>query len=861
MIPILAVLSGLFLQAPVQEVHGPPAPPVSSFYWADLDADGDQDAVAVEAGGTLRVLHNGGSGSFSDVTQRSGLGNVTGVRSVLIGDSDLDGAVDLLLATAGGARSYRQTSGVFVEVTSSVGLAGLGPITSAGWVDANGDRRPDLHLSGNGVHRVFANEASGLFRELDLGTAASATATGLAGSATVGAESAAASPRSEVKDGPREGERGMPGRTVVSSVPAASDANAAPPKSAPSSDGDGGGIDYAFCPSGITDVAVGTCVSASSVPTLGMLYPLGNELFIDAVSGHVGIGTTSAPYRLTVAGQVVSGTGNTALGSEAAVGGGLSNTAAGDHSTVGGGEGNQALSDHTTISGGYVNRTLGTRSAIGGGVGNRAGNSSTVAGGAYNEASASYASVAGGRYNDALALASAVGGGSNNLATGEYAFVGGGGDANVAANGNTASGLAAVVPGGRANAAGGTYSLAAGRRAKALHDGSFVWGDSTDADMATTGPDQFIVRASGGVGIGTDTPTSPLTVEGAVESTTGGFVFPDGSLQATAGTNVPTGALIATESAVAPASYSATGWTVKADTGPDTWTARTPMTTPRSSFAAASVNGKVYVMGGKTTGSSVDSLEEYDPNTDSWTFKAPMPGGTRSGHVAAAVDGKVYVTGGYASGAADWNGEYDPATDTWATKAPITYVPIYAAAAVVDQKIYVMGGQGFTNPVLQAYDPATDTWTVKSNSTSGTWYRHSAAVLSGQIYFFGGLATSSTVLDRVERYDPAGDTWSQLGTMPLPAFASAAVVLDGVCFLMGGDSGALGASELDLVMRFDPISLWRGGASLPTPRYAGTAVTVNGKLYSIGGYESGTYLAELLEFEPGEQTLFFHKKD
>jgi hypothetical protein len=47
--------------------------------------------------------------------------------------------------------------------------------------------------------------------------------------------------------------------------------------------------------------------------------------------------------------------------------------------------------------------------------------------------------------------------------------------------------------------AAGTYSFAGGRRAKANHNGCFVWGDSTDADVASSAGNQFIARASGGV--------------------------------------------------------------------------------------------------------------------------------------------------------------------------------------------------------------------------------------------------------------------------------------------------------------------------------------------------------------------------
>lgn len=71
-----------------------------------------------------------------------------------------------------------------------------------------------------------------------------------------------------------------------------------------------------------------------------------------------------------------------------------------------------------------------------------------------------------------------------------------------------------TVPGGKSNTAGGDYSLAAGFRAQADHDGSFDWADSTDADFASTAEDQFLIRASGGVGIGTTSPQSALQVNG-----------------------------------------------------------------------------------------------------------------------------------------------------------------------------------------------------------------------------------------------------------------------------------------------------------------------------------------------------------
>jgi trimeric autotransporter adhesin len=101
-----------------------------------------------------------------------------------------------------------------------------------------------------------------------------------------------------------------------------------------------------------------------------------------------------------------------------------------------------------------------------------------------------------------------VGGGAGNTA-GNLATIAGGGS-------NVASASGAMIPGGYQNLAGGWYSLAAGYRARVRDasqaggigdSGAFVWADFTEADFQSTGPNQFLVRAGGGVGINTTSPS------------------------------------------------------------------------------------------------------------------------------------------------------------------------------------------------------------------------------------------------------------------------------------------------------------------------------------------------------------------
>jgi hypothetical protein len=231
-------------------------------------------------------------------------------------------------------------------------------------------------------------------------------------------------------------------------------------------------------------------------------------------------------------GTVGGGAQNTAS-SSATVGGGFNNTASGLYATVSGGYFNTVTDNYATVSGGWVNTASGRYATVGGGDGNTAsGFVATVGGGLGNTASDEEATVSGGYVNTASGVYAAVGGGRGNVAS-NYATTVSGGYGNTASAssatvaggyGNTASGGSAMVAGGSYNAAAGDYSFAAGLRAKANHDGAFVWADSQLADFTSTANDQFLIRAQGGVGINNASPEAPLHVNGGGDAslTSGG---------------------------------------------------------------------------------------------------------------------------------------------------------------------------------------------------------------------------------------------------------------------------------------------------------------------------------------------------
>jgi hypothetical protein len=55
------------------------------------------------------------------------------------------------------------------------------------------------------------------------------------------------------------------------------------------------------------------------------------------------------------------------------------------------------------------------------------------------------------------------------------------------------------------------------------------------------------------------------------------------------------------------------------------WTQKAPMPAVRGEVAAAAVGDKLFALGGGVAGKAVPRNEEYDPVTDRWRPRAPLP--------------------------------------------------------------------------------------------------------------------------------------------------------------------------------------------------------------------------------------------
>jgi enediyne biosynthesis protein E4 len=144
----------------------------SGCAFLDYDRDGWQDILLINGAdwpghkrsrSTLRLFHNNGNGTFTDVTTRAGLDIELYGMGVAVGDYNNDGFPDILVTCVGQNRLFRNTGkGTFVDVTLASGLGKReGFSTSALWFDYDRDGRLDLfvcnYVKWSPEHDVFCS--------------------------------------------------------------------------------------------------------------------------------------------------------------------------------------------------------------------------------------------------------------------------------------------------------------------------------------------------------------------------------------------------------------------------------------------------------------------------------------------------------------------------------------------------------------------------------------------------------------------------------------------------------------------------------------------------------------------------------
>lgn len=275
--------------------------------------------------------------------------------------------------------------------------------------------------------------------------------------------------------------------------------------------------------------------------------------------------------------------------------------------------------------------------------------------------------------------------------------------------------------------------------------------------------------------------------------------------------------------------------------GQEGWSVAGEMPLERGQTAAVAAAEKVYLL----TGSSPEAdatglLQEWNPRTGEWGDLTPMP--DIASHAGAAVlDGRIYVVGGFIAnvhvGGMERVFEYDIAADTWRALPPLAVPRGSPGVIALDGRIHAIGGRDDEGVVdaHEVYDPAAGRWTRAAPLPLARDHL-GIEVADGRIHVFGGrTAGSSANTGRHDIYDPATDGWTEGPPMPTPRSGGMAFRLGDLLVYAGGECREPRATY-DEVEGFDPGSgRWLTLPPLPEGRHAGAAAAVGNVAYVIGG--------------------------
>ena len=209
--------------------------------------------------------------------------------------------------------------------------------------------------------------------------------------------------------------------------------------------------------------------------------------------------------------------------------------------------------------------------------------------------------------------------------------------------------------------------------------------------------------------------------------------------------------------------------------------------------AAAMLDERIYLIGGfdTTTNIPVAQVRVFDIATQRWSDAPDLPA-ARGGHAAAVLGGRIHVVGGGNSRStiAD-HSVFDPRTSTWKDLAPLPRAMGSPAAVVHQGVLYSVGGRSGPSDFgdVYRYDAANDRWlpmpSIPPRGTAG------AVSYCGAIHLFGGesQATQSTIAESL-RFDAGREQWTPIAPMPTARNFARAVVHDGAVYVVGGSREA-----------------------------------------------------------------------
>uniref|UniRef100_A0A1A9X443 Kelch-like protein diablo n=1 Tax=Glossina brevipalpis TaxID=37001 RepID=A0A1A9X443_9MUSC len=210
-----------------------------------------------------------------------------------------------------------------------------------------------------------------------------------------------------------------------------------------------------------------------------------------------------------------------------------------------------------------------------------------------------------------------------------------------------------------------------------------------------------------------------------------------------------------------------------------------PMHLKRSHAGASSSHNLLYAVGGKTSSTSLNNAECYNPLTNTWTDIPPMSV-KRYNFGISNVGDMIYVCGGNNEKVPHHRVEcYDILTSKWITCPNMISNLEGVRATMSDNCIYCVGTM-VSQTVMERFDPREGQWCLMPHLLN---FRKSTDIASQGSYLFcsGGLNSSNLSQTSGERFDVRRNKWEPISSMLSPKYGHSLVEMDDDIYAIGGD--------------------------------------------------------------------------
>ncbi|MBI1920739.1 MAG: VCBS repeat-containing protein [Geobacter sp.] len=275
-----------------------------------------------------------------------------------------------------------------------------------------------------------------------------------------------------------------------------------------------------------------------------------------------------------------------------------------------------------------------------------------------------------------------------------------------------------------------------------------------------------------------------------------------------------------------------------------TWSTRPSLPTGTSRASGVVVYGRLYLLGGATASGISNSVFVYDPAAPvdpvngAWGQMSPLSE-PRFAAAEATIGDIIYLVGGGGSPTSETSVlAYSISAGTTSIAGSLVVPRFRASAAAFNNRIYVVGGSnGSVLDTIEAFDPSTGSSYIKATLPAPRELA-SAVLLNGKIYIIGGTDAAGTPTATCWEYDPVTDSLTERAPMPIAATAKSAVTANGKIYIVGGMTsvGYPPSAWDNAIQEYDPATnTWRTLDPYPTTRYASAAGVIDGTLYVVGG--------------------------